>query len=290
MEEKIFDGAFYGRLHNLAMTSRLKLSGGMSGGRKSNAKGSSVEFSDFREYILGDDIRRIDWNAYGRMDKLFVKLFMEEKEGLFHIVLDCSKSMDFGEKKKSIMAQRIAGMLSYLVINNMDRVYLTTLKEEQSFTTKGMTGRQSFQKILKMLEETEFVGALDLRKEIMAIPFGKKGVTIVISDFFDNQGIESWLKYLKYKKQEVILIHTLAQEEVEPESDGSINYIDSENQENLKVTITTQVLKNYKKTLEDFQNTVKGSCKKYQANYIPVVTSEPLEKFIFQGIRMGQWG
>ena len=97
MEEVLFDGEFFARLHTLRMSNKMKLTSGMSGGRKSSAKGNSVEFSDFREYMLGDDIRKIDWNAYGRMNRLFIKLFQEEKEGLFRIFLDGSKSMDYGE-------------------------------------------------------------------------------------------------------------------------------------------------------------------------------------------------
>ena len=108
MGEKLFDQEFFAKLNNLAIAMNTRMTYGIGGGRKSNAKGNSVEFSDFREYRLGDDIRRIDWNAYGRFDKLFVKLFMEEKEGLFQIFLDASKSMDFGEKNKSVCAQRIA--------------------------------------------------------------------------------------------------------------------------------------------------------------------------------------
>ena len=127
MEEKLFDSEFFSRLNRMKMMTKMRLNVGMGGQRKSIAKGSSVEFSDFREYIPGDDIRRIDWNVYGRMDKLFVKQFMEEKEGLFHIIVDCSKSMDFGEKKKSIFARQIAGMISYMVLSNLEKACLPVI-------------------------------------------------------------------------------------------------------------------------------------------------------------------
>lgn len=270
------------------MSTKLKLNAGMGGGRKSTAKGTSVEFSDFREYMLGDDIRKIDWNAYGRMDKFFVKLFMEEKEGLFHIILDCSKSMDFGQKKKSVLARRIAAMLSYIVLHNLDRVSITTLQEEQTKTTKGMTGRQAFSKILMQLENMTFEGKTDLKKGIMQKSFSYKGIVILISDFFDQNEIEDLVKYLVYKKQEVILIHTLAQEEVEPEAEGTVNLIDIENRQDMKVTVTSQVIKNYKKTLRAFQEHIEEIAKKYQVHYIPVTTEQDLDKFIFEAIRNGQ--
>ena len=101
----LFDAGFFARLNHLKLASHIRLDKGLSGGRKSSAKGSSVEFSDFREYLPGDDIRRIDWNVYGRLDKLYVKQFMEEKEALYHVFLDTSASMDFGQGKKSVMAR-----------------------------------------------------------------------------------------------------------------------------------------------------------------------------------------
>ena len=117
----VFDGEFFEKLNTLKMSLDMRLSQGLSGARKSSAKGVSVEFSDFREYVLGDDIRRIDWNAYGRSDKLYIKQFMEEKEGIFQIFVDTSRSMSFGEIPKAKMALQTAGALSYIILNNLDR-------------------------------------------------------------------------------------------------------------------------------------------------------------------------
>lgn len=99
MESAVFDKGFFDKLNTLKMSLNMRLNQGMSGIRKSSAKGSSVEFSDFREYMMGDDIRRIDWNAYGRTDKLYIKQFMEEKEGIFQIFIDTKRSMEFGKSK-----------------------------------------------------------------------------------------------------------------------------------------------------------------------------------------------
>lgn len=288
MEERLFDSTFYAKLNTLKISTKLKLNAGMSGSRKSTAKGNSVEFSDFREYMLGDDIRRIDWNVYGRMDKLFVKLFMEEKEGLFHIMLDCSKSMDYGEKKKSVLARRIAAALSYIILNQLDRVYLTTIKENEIKSTKGMTGRQSFQKILMELEHVTFEGTTDLKKGIMSKSYPSKGVVIIISDFFDQnqEQFEEVVKYLTYKKQEVVLIQTLAIEEVHPELEGTLRMIDMETNQEERITISHKVLKQYEKTLQKFQNNLMQIAKKYQAQYLTMTTEDPLEKLLLEGIRI----
>ena len=288
MEERLFDSTFYAKLKTLKLSTKLKLNAGMSGSRKSTAKGNSVEFSDFREYMLGDDIRRIDWNAYGRMDKLFVKLFMEEKEGLFHIMLDCSKSMDYGEKKKSILARRIAAALSYIILNQLDRVYLTTIKENEVKSTKGMTGRQSFQKILMELEHITFEGKTDLKKGIISKPYPSKGVVMIISDFFDQnqEQLEEIVKYLTYKKQEVVLIQILAVEEVHPELEGTLRMIDMETKQEERITMSQKVIKEYQKTLHRFQNNLMHIAKKYQAQYLTMTTEDPLEKLLLEGIRI----
>ncbi len=288
MEERLFDSTFYAKLNTLKLSTKLKLNAGMSGSRKSTAKGNSVEFSDFREYMLGDDIRRIDWNAYGRMDKLFVKLFMEEKEGLFHIMLDCSKSMDYGEKKKSILARRIAAALSYIILNQLDRVYLTTIKENEVKSTKGMTGRQSFQKILMELEHITFEGKTDLKKGIISKPYPSKGVVMIISDFFDQnqEQLEEIVKYLTYKKQEVVLIQILAVEEVHPELEGTLRMIDMETKQEERITMSQKVIKEYQKTLHRFQNNLMHIAKKYQAQYLTMTTEDPLEKLLLEGIRI----
>lgn len=288
MEEKLFDGAFFSKLATLRMSSKLKMTAGMSGGRKSTMKGNSVEFSDFREYILGDDIRKIDWNAYGRMDRLFIKLFQEEKEGVFRIFIDGSKSMDYGEKKKSVLARRIAGMLSYIVLNNLDRVYLTKLGDENIQQGKGMTGRQSFQKILFALENMTFEGKSSLYEGIQKCKISGRGVTILISDFFEEENLEPMLRYLAYQKQEVILIHTLAVEEVFPDLEGHLNLIDMETKKDFRVSMSGSVLKKYQKTFQTFQERLIEVSGKYQAHYMFVNTEDALDKFIFEGIRSGQ--
>lgn len=327
MEEKLFDSEFFSKLNTMKMITRMRLNGGMSGQRKSSAKGNSVEFSDFREYIPGDDIRRIDWNVYGRMDKLFIKEFMEEKEGLFHVIIDCSKSMDFGAKNKSVQARRIAAMISYMVLNNLDRVCLTSLHGETSVTTKGMTGRQAFSKVLSELERMEFWGETSLCKAVKKLPLKQKGVVILISDFlrseedsskktvekgtvFEQIGrrkvmdrlgttqnvseekqkgdyLEELIRYLRFHKQEVILVQVLSNEEENPLGEGTLELLDIENENRMKVTMTNAALKEYDHSLKELKSNIERICKKYQAGYIPVTTEEALETVMYKGIQAG---
>lgn len=180
--QKLFDQAFFNRLTQFTLSPRIRPSSGLSGHYKSGKKGTSIEFSDIREYLPGDDIRRIDWNAYARTEKLFVKLFMDEREAHYHILLDMSRSMDIPQEK-SVKARRIAGMLAWLALNSGDRVDITFLQEGTSYTTKSRTGTASFYPLLKELEQAEFSGCCDLASAIRPLSFHGSGTTFIISDF-----------------------------------------------------------------------------------------------------------
>lgn len=284
MSEKIFDQDFFAKLNNLAIAMNTRMTYGMGGGRKSNAKGTSVEFSDYREYIPGDDIRRIDWGAYGRLDKLYIKRFMEEKEGIFQIFIDTSTSMDFGEPKKSRTALQLAGALSYLVLNNLDRVYISEMQESSLTQGKGRAGKQAFRQIMKELERITFDGKTNLNKAITARQFQGSGVSIVISDFLDERGIEEAVKYLRYKKQQIILIQVLARQEIEIEGDGTVNLLDMETGEEVRLTLNRSTIEQYKQELTKMQDRLRSLARKYEASYIQMVSDEALEKFLFDHV------
>ena len=285
MEEKIFDDDFFQKLNTLKLSLNMRLNQGMSGARKSGAKGTSVEFSDFREYILGDDIRRIDWNAYGRMDKLFIKQFMEEKEGNYHIFLDTSKSMDYGSPKKSRLALQIAGALSYLVLNNLDRVYVTRVQENSLSEGKGLAGRNSYKKILAELGQVVFDGKTTLNRSIMSRDIRGRGLSVIISDFMDPEGIEPALRYLRYKKQQIVLIQVLAREELTIDKEGSLNLIDSETGDVVRVTVNRKMIEAYEEQLEKLRYRLAELARRYEAVYLETAADESIDKVIFDGMQ-----
>lgn len=276
MESVIFDKGFFEKLNILKMSLNMRLNQGMSGIRKSSAKGSSVEFSDFREYMLGDDIRRIDWNAYGRTDKLYIKQFMEEKEGIFQIFLDTSRSMSFGKAPKSKMALQVAGALSYIILNNLDRVFINEMKENSLTKGKGVTGGAAFSHVLNDLNRMNFDGGTTLSKTILSRPVQTGGVSIIISDFFDREGIEEAMRYLAYKKQTIVLIQILSREEVHVNYEGTLNILDMETNERVKITMSNATIKKYKDQLGDLQNRLGNLAKKFGAHYIFMQSDEDL--------------
>ena len=283
MKENIFDKDFFTKLNKINMALNFRLSNGTQGGRKSKAKGVSVEFSDFREYTPGDDFRRIDWNAYGRLDKLFVKVFMEEREGVFNFFLDKSKSMDQGDDNKGEMALKIVAALGYITINNLDRIVVSGLEDGNIVELGSGTGKKTFQKLLRDLNNIEFNGTTNLGESIRKRKITGRGVSIVVSDFLNNGGLENLeegLRYLAFKKQQIILVQVLSKEDMEPAIDEEVTLIDSETREEVKMTLNYKVIEEYKKTLKNYNENLKNIAKKYGAKVIFVRTDESLEKVI----------
>lgn len=282
MGDRIFNAEFLKKLDTIVINVRMMMNKGSGGNRKSRSKGSSVEFSDFREYSSGDDFRRIDWNAYGRFDKLFVKLFMEEREAAVNIFVDSSRSMYFGEPKKSLSAIKLSGVFAYLALNNLDRVCVNSLSGEAIRQTVVLNGRWMFRRCADFLENIQFEGTTDLNSCIKKKEFKGSGVSIVISDFFTPGGIEDAVKYLLYKKQDVILVHILAPEELSPAVEGQIRLLDSETGETRDISVSPALLKNYDRELNVFINNIKEFCKKMGAAYIKASSADPIEKTVFE--------
>ena len=278
--EQAFNSEFYSKLRTLRMSIALSNAAGMSGSRKSKAKGNSVEFSDFREYMLGDDIRRIDWNAYGRFDKLFIKLFMEEKEGLFHVILDASKSMDYGEKNKAVAAKRLAGALSYIVLENGDRLFLDIMKDGGMTSHRGMTGMQAFRKTIEILDNTPFDGGGDFLTSLKHGNFKQHGMSFFLSDgYADN--MEEVFKYLRFCHQEVVFFHILSPEEIDPVYEGNIQMVDCETGADIRMNMSGSVIRNYKKLYEEFILHTESICKKHSVVYIPITSDASVDSLLY---------
>ena len=281
MSQNLIDSGLIKKLERLSLNSNLVLDKGFMGARKSSAKGSSVEFSDFREYTEGDDFRKIDWNAYARFEKLFIKLFIEEREASVNIFLDTTKSMDFGDPKKSFIASQIAAAIGYVSILNMDKVSIyTTLNSKLDFL-ENINGKNLFRRLLNYIEKIDFKETRDIFNLINKRPF-KKGISLIISDLFTDN-FEETIKYLTYMNQNIIVIHTLSKEELKPNFSGDIRFIDSETEEAKDVSLTPETFAAYQNTLDSFLSETKETCSKYGAFY-SLVTNNDIEDVIFNNL------
>lgn len=286
------DAAFFDTLSRLRLSVGHKSSMNLSGNRKSVQKGSSAEFSDFREYMPGDDIRRIDWNAYGRLDRFYVKEYMEEKEAVVSVLLDTSASMDYGEKKKSDLACMLAAAMAYLGVNNMDRVILYDMqKMESPFAVRG--GKKAFALMTDWIARRTFEGSADIAEAVRRLPHKGNGVTIIISDFWQGDFVDrdagtpqQLLRLLNYRRQKAVFLHVLAGEELHVELTGTGNLIDMEDKSTLRVTLDTAGIRMYEKALEEFTDRLRRECAGAGAIYALCSTETDFHKLIFQDLRM----
>jgi len=279
MSEKLVDSQLLKKIERLKLNSNMILHLGSTGERKSISKGSSVEFSDFREYIPGDDFRKIDWNAYMRFEKLFLKLFVEEREAQINIIIDNTLSMDFGDKNKLFVAKQISCLLSYVTISGMDRVNINYLDNGKLKSSGFISGKNNFNKIVKVLDSIEPQSGCDLFQELLKANF-KKGISIVLSDCFSENRIEG-IKYLNYLKQDVCLIQILEKGEISPIHSGEVRLIDKESGEKVDVSISKAVLENYHKRYLDFVQEIKDVCNKYGNKHIVISSECSIDEILF---------
>jgi len=264
----------------------------LSGNRKSVQKGSSTEFSDFREYMPGDDIRRIDWNAYGRLDRLYVKEYMEEKEAVISILIDTSASMEYGAEKKSELAKQLAAAMAYLSLTDMDRVIVYDMKKMGApLPLSG--GKKAFPGLSEWLSRCEWGGSVDVGEAVRKLPAKGPGVTIIISDFLQEsfldpgkKAMEKMLRFLDYRRQKAVILQVLAGEELEVDFTGTRNLIDMEDKSSMRLTLDATSIRAYEKALQEFITGLKRECARTGAFHAVCNTKRDFQQLIFQDLRM----
>jgi uncharacterized protein (DUF58 family) len=286
-ETPLLDPEFLHKLEQLELVSRKIFVGRMKGERKSKRRGSSVEFAEHRNYTYGDDLRHIDWNVYGRLDKLFLKLFLEEEDLHVYTLLDTSLSMDFGEPTKLRYGKQVAAALSFIGLVNHDRVLVDTFSAQLEQGLHGIRGRSQMWRVVQYLEHLQPSGTSNLTASAreFAIRHAGKGVVVVISDFLDKQGYQEALRYLLARNMDIYVVQVLSQEEVTPELVGDLRLVDVEDGEAAEITISAPLLKRYKDTLNAFVGGLKDWCTSRGITYIFTTNQFPFEKLILNYLR-----
>lgn len=280
---------FFSRLETLSLNLRSSLSGYFGGKHLVTTYGQTVEFADFREYQLGDDIRRIDWNLFSRFEKYFLKLFTDERQMNVQVFVDFSASMGKDDANKASYTTAAAAALGFLAVQNMDRMSFHIMKEDKAENPFGsVVGKPAFFRAVSSLAEVEFGGDIDIEKCITGCPevTENNGLTVIVSDFFTESNWKKAVDYLCYKKRQVLLIQVLTPEEVDPMYDGRINLIDSESvdasdERNLKMRITKSMLDSYRMAFNEFISDMREFCKKRDVGLVSVRTDEPIERVLF---------
>ncbi|MEZ4658873.1 MAG: DUF58 domain-containing protein [Caldilineaceae bacterium] len=281
----LFTEPFLRKLDRLAILSRRALAGQLQGERRSPKRGQSVEFADFRPYAPGDDFRRIDWNAYARLERFFIKLFVEEEDLTVHLLLDASQSMDWGEPNKLQYAVRVAGALGYIALAGLDRVTVTALGRNDA-QLSPRRGKQQAWPLFNFLQAIAPAGATDLAANLRAYAAAARrpGPLLLLSDLMDD-GWAAGLNALAAKGFEVTVLHLLAPQEVNPQLAGDLKLLDAETAAAVEITADFDLLERYGQNLRDWQAEVGRFCAARAMHYIPVQTSIPFEELLFAILR-----
>ena len=289
MKESYLNDEFFSRLETLSLELRADLSGFFGGKHLVRTYGQTVEFADYREYMLGDDIRRIDWNLYSRFEKFFLKLFTDERQMHTQVFIDCSASMGKDNPKKAAYTVGVAAALGYLSVHNMDKVSYHLIKGNKAENPFGtIVGKRAFFNAISSLEEMEFDESSDLQKSILNTETGSNdGLTVIISDFFTDTDWKKAVDYLCYKKRQVLLVQVLMPEEIDPLYTGRVNLIDSESVDlsdtkNMKIKIDRASQIAYEEALKSVLDELQSFCNSRGAMFVSISTDQPIETVLFK--------
>ncbi len=285
----IIDGNFIAMLESRDLYVHRPMDGMFGGNRRSKKHGSSAEFSEYREYAEGDDLRRIDWNLFARFEKLFLKLYVDERQLHHRIYLDASASMDWGVPNKGHLALKIMAALCFLGVQAMDRVTLYVIHGEHcELLCPTVVGREAFYNAAGKLNSVRFFGESDIGKALCAEPEPGKddGVSIVISDFLTDEDWGQGVDYLLYKGREMQLVQVLSPDEVTPDTRGKVFFLDSEAVEeedgrNVKFEVNRFAIKAYEEALLYHQNQLRQFCQARGVGFLTFCSDESVEKILF---------
>lgn len=296
MQKHILDDNFITRLERLTFHMLQPMRGFFGGNHVTKSHGQTVEFADFREYVLGDDIRHIDWNLYSRFEKHFIKLFVDERQMSTQIFLDGSLSIHKADKDKSALMLKMAAAIGYLGVHTMDKISFYAMYENESVNLSGLiTSKDAFYRSLSTLESMPFKGDVDIEKAIINTPNlgSNDGLTIIISDFMTDSNWKKAVDFLLYKKRQVLLIQILSPEDINPHFSGRMRLLDTEavdvlDNRNMRIRITKGHIIAYQEALKDFKEDIKTFSTKRGIHFISLVSDEEAERVIFnQLLRIG---
>lgn len=275
---------FLQQLEKLQMLIKNNVAGLFGGNHQSKSYGSSCDFSDFREYMAGDDVTKIDWNAYARTENLYLKLYADERQMHTRIYIDASKSMAFGKGKKHEQALKMAAAFAYLSINEMDKVSIYAIRDRKcEEIAVNLLGKDAFTSSVNKLNDIVFDGDSFISDSIIPSTVGYgDGLSVIISDFLTDNDYEGAIDYLVAKKRDVLCVQILSNEELKPHASGKMHFFDSEDGgKSYRKNINKDILKAYKLALEYVTGRISGYCRARGAEYMLVPSEESVYKIFF---------
>ena len=294
----LFDEATLRKLNQLKLVARQVRAGVLKGERRSTRRGTSIEFSDYRSYVAGDDLRRLDWNVYARTERPFIKLMEEEEDLSVHILVDASRSMDWpqtagSDQNKLRYARRLAAALGAIALGTGDRVNLAVLQNGRITARIGpLRGGPALSRLLAFLEEERpdaFHGvgttALEPALEEYGYSGGRAGLAFLISDLFAPESLQDGLLHLAGRSYEIHVLHLLTPEELDPPLAGDLRLIDSESREGMEISVDGGMRELYRRRLDGWRETLRQECARRKASYMFLDTSEPWDRIVLFDMR-----
>ncbi len=287
----LFDEDFLRKLEYLHIVSRKVFSGKLRAERRGRKIGSGIEFADHRDYAPGDDFRYIDWNVYGRMSKLLLRLFEEEEDLFIFLLLDASNSMRVGEPPKFDYARRVTAALAYVALANLDRVTVLPFASALKPALSPRRGKGQIFRVFDFLAAIEGGGETDMEASFRAFAAQTKrrGLAVVVSDFFDPHGYERGLKLLRHNRFETFAVQICSADEAHPAIKGDLRLLDAETGQERIATVSPDVLKAYERAFEDYGRKLDDFCASIQAGFVRTLTSVPFEDLILRVFREGKF-
>ena len=287
--EPLFDDHFQRKLEMLALVSRRVFAGRLRAERRTKKKGSGIEFADHRDYVAGDDFRSVDWNVYQRFGKLLVRLYEEEEDLSIYLIVDCSRSMGFGNQKKFDQARRLCAALAYVGLANLDRVTVVAVNEAVVSRMPATRGKGRIFKVFEFLSQLEPGGTTDLASALKTFvaQHKRRGLAVLFSDLYDPAGFEAGINMLRFNKFEPYVVGLVDPSDARPALKGDVRIYDCETGEERELTITDGMLDKMERAVGDYRASIERFCAQKQVPYFPADVNTPFDELVLRVFRRG---
>ncbi len=284
---ELVDDTFLSRLRNVALASQRKLTSGLTGEHSSPRRAHALEFADYRSYSPGDDFRRVDWNAYLRLDHLLVKLADAPERLTLHLLLDASNSMAWGNPDKFSYARRVTAGLAYVALSHMDAASLLVLQGQDCIRLSRQESAAAAARMVRAVNSLEPGGTTDLNAALTVYTAqgNHQGVAVLISDLLSPGGYQAGLERLSRSALRPVVIHLLSPEEMNPPLEGDLELLDVETGDTVQVSIDWGTLRRYRRWLREWLDEVEAFCSRWGITYVRVETSQPIEYLLLDRLR-----
>jgi len=281
---------FLNQLEYLNLVVRRVLAGERKAEHFSLQKGGSVEFEEHRAYTPGDDLRYLDWNVYARHGELFVKEFAAEEDAHVVLLLDGSRSMDFGEPNRFQFGKKLCAALAYITLAQFDTCSVILIRDRLQYVLRRVRGTRQIYRLLERLDDLsgDAVKPFDRVQSLPSLRSSKNSTAVLISDFYDREALRPFLRNIRAIHLDLYGLHVLTPQEIEPEFRGGTRLVDRETGEGIRLNVDDQTLEQYRTALNEHLQTARSLALRYGGGYARLMSETPLVPGVVQLLQKHQ--